>query len=148
MRKTLRVTAIIFVILAVAFAASQLIRPERTNPPTDASHSIEASAHMSKAFVAILNRACNDCHSNQTVWSRFTNVAPLSWLVAYGVSEGRKAVNFSQWNTYTPAHQRELLAQACQDVTSGKMPGSPYTMLRPEAQLSAHDVDTICAAVR
>jgi hypothetical protein len=70
----------------------------------------------------------------------------VSWLVAYGIGEGRKAVNFSEWGTYSPEQQRSLLIVACQDVTSGKMPGSAYTTLYPAARLSAHDVETICAA--
>lgn len=148
MRKTLRVTALVILVLAATLAAIQLIRPERTNPPTDANHAIQAKADTSKAFVAVLGRACNDCHSNETVWSRYTQVAPISWLIVYGVEAGRRALNFSEWTTYTPARQRELLAEACQDVTSGKMPGGPYTMLHPEAQLSPHDVETICAAAR
>ena len=143
-----RVVVLIILILVAVFAAIQLIRPERTNPATDASLSLQASAGTSKALVAVLDRACNDCHSNETVWSRYTQVAPMSWLIVYGVSEGRKSVNFSEWAAYAPDRQRELLALACQDVSTGKMPGSPYTLLRPEARLSAQDVEAICTAVR
>jgi hypothetical protein len=148
MSKRLRLVAIIITGLIVAFAAAQLIRPERTNPTIDPIHSIQAKAGTSTAFVAVLRRACSDCHSNETVWSRYTEVAPASWLIAYGVAEGRKAVNFSDWTAYPAERQRELLVEACQDATSGKMPGSAYTMLRPEARLSARDVETICSAAR
>jgi Haem-binding domain len=67
--------------------------------------------------------------------------------MARGVAEGRKAVNFSDWAGYPPEVQRTLLSVSCQDVSSGKMPG-PYTLLRPETQLSPQDVETICAAAR
>jgi hypothetical protein len=67
--------------------------------------------------------------------------------MAYGVRQGRKAVNFSEWATYPPEAQRTLLSASCQDVSDGKMPG-PYTLLRPETRLSAQDVETICAAAR
>jgi len=73
-------------------------------------------------------------------------IAPLSWLMTAGVAEGRKAVNFSEWTTYSPQHQRELLTQACGDVSAGKMPGKPWTQLHPEARLSPHDIETLCAA--
>jgi hypothetical protein len=68
--------------------------------------------------------------------------------MAYGVREGRKAVNFSEWTGYSPEVQRMLLAASCQDASKGKMPGSPWTLLHPEARLSAQDVETICAAAR
>jgi hypothetical protein len=67
--------------------------------------------------------------------------------MAYGVKEGRKAVNFSEWVEYPPEQQRALLVESCRDVSAGKMPG-PYTLLHPEMRLSPQDVDTICAAAR
>lgn len=148
MSNRLRLAAIVLIVLVAVFAAAQLIRPERTNPVTNANQRIEAQAGTSHAFVAVLNRACSDCHSNETQWSRYSRVAPMSWLAAYGVAEGRKAVNFSQWANYSPEQQRDLLGESCQDATSGKMPGGLYTTLYPEARLSAHDVETICAAAR
>jgi hypothetical protein len=146
MNKQLRIAVIVVVAIVVVFAAAQLVRPERTNPVSDASHSIEAKAPP--ALTAVLGRACNDCHSNQTVWARYTNVAPMSWLIVSGVTQGRRAVNFSEWTTYPPEQQHALLVAACADTQSGKMPGTPYLMLRPEAKLSARDVETICAAAR
>src|SRR5262245_3635802 len=90
------------VVLAVILAA-QLIRPGAANPPTDPSRTIQAHIATGNALVPVLNRACGDCHSNQTAWPWYTKVAPLSWVMAYGVKEGRKAVNFSEWADYPPA---------------------------------------------
>src|SRR5262249_21179123 len=96
----------------------------------------------------VLDRSCGDCHSNATVWSSwYTQIAPLSWLMAREVAEGRKAVNFSEWVAYSAAQQRILLAASCDDAKSGKMPG-PYTFFKPETRLSAQDIETICAAAR
>lgn len=136
------------VVLIAVFAAAQLVRPERANPPTDARRTIQAHIGAPSGLVAVLDRACGDCHSNGTVWPWYTQIAPLSWLMAYGVKEGRNAVNFSEWGAYPPARQRELLDQSCRDVSQGKMPGSPWTLLHPEARPSAQDVETICAAAR
>ena len=63
------------------------------------------------------------------------------------VSQGRRAVNFSEWTGYPPEVQRALLAASCRDATAGKMPGL-YTLVRSETRLSAEDVETICAAAR
>jgi len=135
------------VVLIVAVAAAQFVRPESTNPPIDTRRTIQAQLGAANGLVAVLDRACGDCHSNATVWPWYTHIAPVSWLMAYGVAEGRKAVNFSEWAAYPPAQQRMLLAVSCDDATSGKMPG-PYTLLHPETRLSAQDVETICAAAR
>jgi hypothetical protein len=134
------------IVLVVVFAAAQLVRPERANPATDVSRTIEA-VHAASALPPILARSCGDCHSNATAWPWYSQVAPVSWLMSYAVTEGRKAVNFSEWGAYSPEQQQMLLALSCQDASAGKMPGS-YALLRPETRLSAHDVATICAAAR
>ena len=131
----------------VVFAAAQLIRPERANPPIDASRAIQSEAGSVNGLVTVLDRACRDCHSNGTVWPWFTQIAPASWLMARGVAEGRRAVNFSEWALYQPDVQRRLLSASCQDVSTGKMPGV-WTLLHPETRLSAQDVETICVAAR
>ena len=135
------------VVLVVVFAAAQLVRPGRANPPTDANRTIQAHMPTGSGLVAVLDRSCRDCHSNGTVWPWFTHVAPLSWLMAQAVREGRNAVNFSEWTGSQPAQQRLLLAMSCDDATKGKMPGA-YALLRPETRLSPQDVETICAAAR
>jgi heme-binding protein len=144
MKKRLTQAAIIFI---VVLAAAQLIRPERANPATDASRTIHANVGTASGLVAVLDRSCRDCHSNGTVWRWYTQVAPVSWLMAYGVTAGRKAVNFSEWTAYPRDVQRALLSASCQDVSTGKMPGA-YTLVRPETRLSAQDIETICAAAR
>ncbi len=134
-------------VVVAAFAAAQLVRPDRTNPTTDARRTIRAQVGTASGLVTVLDRACSDCHSNRTAWAWYTRVAPVSWLMAYGVRTGRKAVNFSEWAAYEPDRQRRLLAQSCRDASTGKMPG-PYTLLHPEMRLSAPDIETICAAAR
>src|SRR5262245_5785963 len=144
MSRRLKQAAVVFVVI---FAAAQLVRPERANPPTDASRTIQAQVGTASGVVAILDRSCRDCHSNATVWPWYAQVAPLSWLMARGVAEGRKAVNFSEWGAYPPNQQRALLSASCDDASTGRMPG-PWTLLHPEARLSSQDVETICAAAR
>ena len=142
MGRRLMQAAVVFIVL---FAAAQLVRPQIANAPVDPSRTIQAQ--VSGELGAILDRSCGDCHSNRTEWPPITQLAPLSWLYAYAVAEGRKAVNFSEWTSYPPARQRQLLEESCRDVTAGKMPGV-WATLHPEARLSPRDVETICAAFR
>jgi len=134
-------------LVVVVVAAAQLVRPDRGNPPIDQNLTIEAQAGTASGLAAVVNRSCRDCHTNATVWPGYAKVAPLSWLMAYSVTKGREAVNFSEWASYSPNRQRRLLGASCDDVTSGKMPGV-YTLLRPETRLSARDVETFCKDLR
>jgi len=135
------------VVFILAFGAAQVVRPDRANPLTDTSQTIQAHMGTLNGLTAVVDRACSDCHSNTTRWPWYTQIAPASWVMAYAVAEGRKAVNFSEWAAYSPERQRGLLAASCRDVTKGTMPGV-YAVLHPEMQLSNRDIETICAASR
>lgn len=135
-------------VCVVIFAAAQFIRPDRGNPVTDASHTIQASLGTVNGLTAILDRSCGDCHSNRTVWPWYTGVAPVSWVMAAGVKKGRAVVNFSEWSSYNAATQHALLVASCTAVSTDRMPGSVWTTFHPETRLSKHDIATICAASR
>jgi hypothetical protein len=130
----------------------QLIRPARTNPPTDPSHALEAIVFVPPRIEGILQRACNDCHSDLTRWPWYSNVAPVSWLVIDHVDEGRRHVNFSDWlrrNTANPAeYTRERFQAMCKQVQTGDMPLTSYLLVHRDAKLSTDDIETICQWTR
>jgi hypothetical protein len=77
-------------------------------------------------------RACFDCHSNETVWPWYTNIAPASWLVQYDVDEGREKFNFSDWLGY-PLKEADEFAEVIQE---GEMPPAQYLLIHSEARLT------------
>ena len=141
MRKILKWIAIVLVII---FVGLQFIRPAKTNPPIDQAQTIEAHTQMTPQVTAILDRSCNDCHSNKSKWPWYSNVAPASWLVIGHVNDARKAMNLSEWGKRDPDRQSKKLQQICDEVTDGGMPLSTYTPLHPGSKLSAADVKTLC----
>ncbi len=76
-------------------------------------------------------RACYDCHSNETIWPWYSNVAPMSWLIQRDVEEGRHKLNFSEWDREQEAED------AAETVQKGKMPPAAYLLLHPEAKLTS-----------
>jgi hypothetical protein len=141
MARKLRFVALALVFL---FVGSQFIRPDRTNPPIDAASTFEAVAKPDAGFAAIVKRACYDCHSNQTVWPWYSQVAPVSWLVADDVKEGRAHLNFSEWGMLGPDAAKLRLQAICDEVKGGDMPLWQYRLNHPEARLSAEDVKSLC----
>jgi Haem-binding domain len=123
----------------------QLFRPSRTNPPMEAAQDLSAAMHVDAGVQAILDRSCNDCHSNRTVWPWYSEIAPISWLVASDVNGARRHVNFSAWGAY-PAYQRQShLDDICKMVTERDMPPLTYTLMHAAARLSEPDRQAICA---
>lgn len=76
-------------------------------------------------------RACFDCHSNQTMWPWYSNIAPVSWLIQRDVQQGRAALNFSQWGS-----SRRGTGDSGEQIQRGTMPQWYYVMLHPTASLS------------
>jgi hypothetical protein len=83
-------------------------------------------------------RACFDCHSNETIWPWYSNIAPISWLVQRDVDEGRRAVNFSEWNR----PQKEA-REAAKTVREGEMPPWIYTIRSASARLSVTEKEAL-----
>jgi hypothetical protein len=135
-------------VAAVLFVAAQFVRPARTNPDIDEARMAEAHIDMPSEVQSILRRACYDCHSNETLWPWYSNVAPASWFVTDHVNHGRKHLNFSDW--IQPQRHAENLDVAAQldqiykEVGARNMPLGSYLILHPEARLSDRDVEVIC----
>jgi hypothetical protein len=110
------------------FALIQVIPYGRThaNPPTTREPAWDSLRTRDLAV-----RACFDCHSNQTRWPGYADVAPLSWVVQDDVESGRSVINFSSWD------QRFALAESSStSVLTGNMPPTWYRMAHPDADLS------------
>ncbi len=141
MRKVLK---IITIILVAGFFLIQLYRPARTNIPVVQSETLEATTQVSENVRAILKRSCSDCHTNQTNWIWYSNIAPISWGMIDHVNEGRKKLNFSKWATYDANLKDKKLDEICIEVENAEMPHYQYLWLHWDARLSADDIKTLC----
>lgn len=120
----------ILVGLAVVLVALQLVPVARTNPP------VVTPVPAPPEVASILRRACFDCHSNETVWPPQAYVAPVSWIVAHDVKEGRDELNFSEWG---PRQEKRVAKKLAREVEEGKMPPFLYVVAHPGAKLGKDD---------
>lgn len=130
----------------VLLAGIQFLQPDRTNPPSDPAAHFEAVAKPSKETSAVVRRACGDCHSNETVWPWYSRIAPVSWMIADDVKEGRAHLNISEWNRLSPEMSQKRMQQMCSEAKEGGMPLFAYKLMHPAAKLDAADVSAICSA--
>ena len=120
---------LIVVIVAVGgFLLFQLVPfgRDHANPPV-----VQEPNWDSPATRDLATRACFDCHSNETVWPWYSNIAPVSWLVANDTYEGRDNLNFSDWQ---PGDVELDDLQAL--IAEGEMPPAQYTMIHAGARLT------------
>jgi hypothetical protein len=140
MHPALRWSAGIFL---VAFVGAQAVRPARTNPPSQPSASLLRKAPPDVA--SILQRGCRDCHSNDTRWPWYSNVAPMSWFVIDHTNQGREHFNISEWSSYSDDDQDKLLGSICSLTRRGRMPLPSYLLIHRDARLSTADVAALCS---
>lgn len=128
-------TNLVRIVLAVVIAlvGIQFIPVNRSNPP------VEEEVPASLEVKAMLKRACYDCHSNETIWPGYSQVAPVSWLLAWDVGEGREELNFSTWNRYSQKKRGKIMKEIWEEVQEGEMPPWFYLPLHPDARLSDSD---------
>src|SRR5262245_16995178 len=50
----------------------------------------------SPEVAGLVKRACYDCHSNETNYPWYSNIAPVSWLITRDINVGRAVMNFSE----------------------------------------------------
>ena len=134
---------VILVIVGIVLA-SQLYRPARTNPTVQPQNELSSHTQMPAEVSQILNRSCSDCHSNKTTWPWYSKVAPVSWVVADDVVEGRRHMNLSEWGSYPLKRQLKKIEDICDEVKDGGMPLKSYTWIHKGTALSQPERDTVC----
>jgi len=111
----------------------QFIPVNRTNPPV--TQEIVWNAPETKALA---QRACYDCHSNETTWPWDSYVAPISWFIGNHIAEGRERLNFSEWDKPN-AESEEII----RSVRNGSMPLQSYLIMHPDAKLTAAEKEAL-----
>lgn len=129
-----RIFVLALVLLLVIWIGLSLVPVDRSNPPV----TMEVSA--APEVMAVLERSCYDCHSNKTGWPWYSYIAPVSWLVAKDVREGREHVNFTEWDRYTPEQRAHHIEEAYEEAAEGHMPLPIYLRMHPDAALSQEDL--------
>jgi hypothetical protein len=124
-----KILFIIIGVLVVGFVVLQLIPYGRNhnNPPVIAEPNWDSPQTRELA-----SRACFDCHSNETIWPWYSNIAPVSWLVQRDVDEGRSKIYFSELGTGQIREPEEI----GEVIAEGRMPLSNYLSMHPAARLT------------
>lgn len=120
----------------VVFALIQFIPIDKVNKPVDKTVNFVDAKKTPEKIRGLIKGACYDCHSNETVYPKYANIAPISWSVKSHVNEGRERLNFSIWGTYNKELKESMLNKASQNIQNKLMPMPGYIVYHKEANLS------------
>ena len=93
-----KILKIVLVLALIALVAIQFIRPEKNNEGYKSVAAFEKETKPSVKVASILKENCYDCHSNQTQYPWYSEVAPFSLWLADHIEHGRKHFNVSDWS--------------------------------------------------
>ncbi|MEZ4920751.1 MAG: heme-binding domain-containing protein [Saprospiraceae bacterium] len=122
--------------IVVLLLGMQFIRIDKTNPPVDASVDYIALTNPPEDVIQMLRSACYDCHSHETQYPWYSNVAPVSWMLGNHIREGRKHLNFSTMGNLPVKVFAHKMEEAQEEVLEKKMPMKSYTFAHSDSKLT------------
>ncbi len=122
--------------LLIVLVIIQFIHPAKNQSEGIAANDITKSFGVPDDVQVILKKACNDCHSNNTVYPWYSKIQPVDWWLNDHVVDGKRHLNFSEFITYPAKKQRKKLEEVIETVKEGEMPLNSYTWIHKEAILT------------
>jgi hypothetical protein len=136
----------VLIALVAFLVVIQIFQPARSNPVAAPSRSLIAHVRVPEDVYSALIRSCGDCHSNQTRWPWYSRVAPLSWVITDDVNEGRRHMNFDDWEALEdPKQATDRLVGICEEITKKGMPPFSYRLVHAGTQLKTQEIASICS---
>ena len=129
----------ILLAIGIIFIAIQFIQPAHNENGRISATDISKISSIPDSVYSILNNACYDCHSNNTSYPWYSNIQPMGWLMANHIKQGKEALNFSEFGSYSPRKQLSKLNGIANSIKDDIMPLSSYKLMHKNARLSANE---------
>ncbi len=133
----------ILLALLILFITIQFIQPAHNISgqvlPTDITKTVNVPDNVLNIF----KNACYDCHSNNTRYPWYVYIQPMGWMMSNHISNGKKDLNFSEFESYSTRRQESKLKSIASQVKDGEMPISSYTIMHTDARLSKEQKELI-----
>ena len=129
------VKKILFVLLIILIVI-QFFHPARNKVEGEQPNNVSKLYPVSSDVKNILDKACMDCHSNNTAYPWYSKIQPVDWWMTHHVNEGKRELNFDEFATYNLRRQYHKLEEVMKQVKDNEMPISSYTWIHKDAILT------------
>lgn len=129
--------------LLILLVVIQFIRIDKTNPPVNKAIDFATLQSSNTEMTDLVKSACYDCHSNETTYPWYSNVAPFSFLLKSHIKGGRQKVNFSNWGSLDNNKKKYKLEECIEVLVDKRMPMKSYTWMHPKGKLSESQRDEL-----
>ena len=126
----------IFVLILVLVILIQFIHPEKNKASGVQANYLGTVFPVPNNIKIILDKACNDCHSNNTRYPWYSHIQPVHWWMNHHVQEGKRELNFDEYSNRALRFQYHKMEEIADQVKEGEMPLESYTWMHEDAKLT------------
>jgi hypothetical protein len=123
-------------ILLGALVLIQFIRPEKNQSTVNPDQQLTSRYPIPDSVNTILQKACMDCHSNNSHYPWYASVQPIAWWLDEHIRDGKKHLNFDEYTNRSLRYQFHKMEETIEMVKTDEMPLSSYTWTHKEARLT------------
>lgn len=127
---------IVGIILILGFVTMQFLPTELPKTSKHNPNDLLTNNNIPDTIASLIKNGCYDCHSNETNYPWYSNVKPVTWLIIRDTKDGRKHLNFSDWESYSTKNKLKVLNESSDEIASKDMPFPPYLLTHKSARLS------------
>lgn len=138
----------VLLFLLVALVLAQFIKPDRSVPEYNPAQSFEALNLIDDNTMQLVKGACYDCHSHETIYPGYANIAPVSWWLQGHINGGKQKLNFSTWSDYDAGRQQHKIDEIIEVMEQQRMPLSSYALMHKAGRINKEKADQIVEAFR
>ena len=138
MKKILKILGIL---ILLALIVMQFFRPEKNNGGYESFVNFEKDTKLPDEVLSILKMNCFDCHTNQTRYPWYAEIAPISFWLDGHIKHGKGEFNMSKWDSYSLKKKDEKMEELIEKVKKGEMPLNSYTWIH--GSLSEEDKELL-----
>ena len=129
----------IMLVLLAALVVIQFIHPKKNKAEGPQPNHIGNVYTIPGDVKTILAKACNDCHSNNTVYPWYAKVQPIDWWLNKHVVDGKKHINYDEYTHKPLRFQYHKMEETSEMVKEGEMPLNSYTWVHKDAKLTTEE---------
>ena len=130
-------------ILLIALIGVQFFRPSKNIQEGMSANHINSKFAVPEDVKLILEKACFDCHSNNSRYPWYFNIQPVGIWMNKHIKDAKSGLNFSEYTDKRPRYQHHKMEEVIEKVKEGEMPLDSYTWTHKDARLSENEKNKI-----
>jgi len=126
----------ILLVLLVLLIIIQFIHPSRNISKGEQPNNISRAFNVPTEVRTVLDKACMDCHSNNTRYRWYFKIQPLDWWLTHHINEGKQELNFDEYTNKPLRYQYHRMESTVDQIKKDEMPLNSYVWVHKDAILT------------